>query len=278
MEQKKNTTKNIILILLILIILASSGIGIFAWAKYQTTVTGVGTATVAKWSFKLVDGITETTDVIDFAITRTDANESVVAGKLAPGTSGKFEIGIDASGTETALEYAIDVTLENAPKNMKFYSDEGRTEELTIVNNIFTEKGYMLLKDVNTIKTEEIYWEWPYETGITEEEIEENDIKDTEDAGNQITMQIAVTGYQVTDEPRLSDFVKVGDYVNYDAASGNGAGKSYTTDSSLTGSTTVSTFSSSDTMKWRVLSVDRKTGTVELMSADPTASTVTLSG
>ena len=81
-------------------------------------------------------------------------------------------------------------------------------------------------------------------------------------------------------ETLLADVVSVGDYVNYNAATGNGAGKSYTTDSSLTGYSgdTGTTFSSSDTMKWKVMSVDKDTGTVELMAEDPTANTLTLLG
>lgn len=94
-----------------------------------------------------------------------------------------------------------------------------------------------------------------------------------------MTMKIVATGIEVLEEAiYLADVVSEGDYVNYDAESGKGAGKSYTTDSSLTGSTTESTFNSSDTMQWRVLSVDKATGIVELMSADPTTSTLTLSG
>ena len=79
-----------------------------------------------------------------------------------------------------------------------------------------------------------------------------------------------------TSLPTLASQVNVGDYVNYDAT--NNGTYSYTTNSTLTGSTTATTFNSSDTMKWRVLSVNKTTGAVELMSADPTASTVTLSG
>lgn len=58
----------------------------------------------------------------------------------------------------------------------------------------------------------------------------------------------------------------------------NGAGKSYTTDSSLTGSTTTSTFSSSDTMTWKVMRVDKDAGTVELMAENPTSNKVYLYG
>lgn len=68
----------------------------------------------------------------------------------------------------------------------------------------------------------------------------------------------------------LALLANFGDYVNYNAASVNGAGKSYTTDESLTGSSTTSTFNSSDEMKWKILNFDPNTGLVVLM-ATPTA-------
>ena len=55
-----------------------------AWARYITKNQGETAAQVAKWSFKLVDGKTETIDKIDFPITRTDSNNYVEDGLLAP--------------------------------------------------------------------------------------------------------------------------------------------------------------------------------------------------
>ena len=75
----------------------------------------------------------------------------------------------------------------------------------------------------------------------------------------------------------LALLANFGDYVNYNAASGNGAGKSYTTDESLTGSSTTSTFNSSDEMKWQVLNFDPNTGMIVLM-ATPTAEKLELYG
>ena len=77
-------------------------------------------------------------------------------------------------------------------------------------------------------------------------------------------------------QTRLADVVNVGDYVAYDATIGGEY--TYTTDSTLTGSATETTFSSSDEMRWRVLSVDKESGIVSLMSAEPTTNTLTLFG
>ena len=81
MEKKKSHIGfNVLVVLLILIILASLGAGLYAWARYQTSIEGSATGEVAKWSFK-ADGNT-TTEEIDFAITRTDNNTSVAEEKL----------------------------------------------------------------------------------------------------------------------------------------------------------------------------------------------------
>lgn len=209
--KNKSISTNLIIAILILIIAISSCTGIYAWAKYTSQIDGTATAQVAKWSFKVVDGITETTDVIDFAFTRTDGYGKVAEGVLAPGTYGEFEIGIDASGTETILEYTIDVILNNKPKNLKLYSDSAKTEEITVSNNEFTINGYMDLEEVKTIKTVKVYWNWPYESG--------DDAQDTQDAGKTVNMQISVTGTEILELPAREMSFSI-DGVEYTALEG----------------------------------------------------------
>ena len=213
-KSKSSVGSTLLIIFLIAVIMVSSSIGLYAWAKYTSSINGTATAQVAKWSFKLVDGVTETSDVIEFAFTRTDGYEHVEEGRLAPGTFGKFEIGIDAKGTETLLEYIIDVELENKPTYLKFYKDEDKTEEIAVTNNKFSVKGFMSLEDVKEIRTETIYWDWPYENG--------DDVTDTKDAGKLVTMQISVTGYEVLEKSAIEDeengiklgTLNLGDYVD----------------------------------------------------------------
>ncbi len=279
-KKNSNIVLYIIAILLIMVTAASSTIGLYSWAKYKTAINGETTAQVAKWNFKLIDGVPETSDIIDFKVTRTDTNTTVSADRVAPGTYGQFEIGMDARGTETILNYVIDIELTNKPTNMKFYSNSEKTKEISVTNDKMTIKGFMSLEDVKEIKTETIYWDWPYTTGESNTEIVGNDKKDTQDAGKTVKMAITVTGTEVLEKPTqtysLADVAKIGDLVNYNAASGNGFGKSYTTNSSLTGNTTESIFSSSDTMRWKVMSVNKVTGTVELMADIPTKTTLKL--
>ena len=65
----------------------------------------------------------------------------------------------------------------------------------------------------------------------------------------------------------LANVVKVGDYVNYNAST-NGE-YTYTTDKQLTGvedDGDITTFKSTEELKWKVLSVNKEKGTVNLVS------------
>ena len=186
-------------ILFCLLVITVSLIG-FAWARYVSSRSGDTEAQVAKWSFKVVDGDASTIDVLDFPITRTDNNQAVDKNTIAPGTYGKFEIDIDARGTETILTYEIKIGFTNKPVNLKFYSDEAMTNEITLDNNgklILTE--FLSLTDVNYIQPNIIYWNWPLETGTTKAEIDYNDELDSDFMGKTLTMAITVTGTQALD-------------------------------------------------------------------------------
>ena len=98
----------------------------------------------------------------------------------------------------------------------------------------------------------------------------------TGDVYNKKGSKITVEAKQIADEQKitvenakkLADVVQVGDIVNYNANVKDGNGNSYTItpSSSETGYSTTTTFSSTDSMTWRVLSVDKQAGKVELMA------------
>jgi len=282
-SQNQSVGRNVLIVVLILIILATSAFGIFAWARYQSSVQGESTAQVAKWSFKVAGDKTQT-EQIAFPISRTDTNTTVAEGAIAPGTYGEIPIEIDVIGTQTDLIYTISGTMGNLPRNMKLYYDSARTQEILVTDMNFSKVGYLSVSDINQtpIQGQTIYWEWPFETGETAEQKTANNQIDTEDMGKTMTMALTVTGKQINGMPTLADFVQPGDYVDYDADS-NGT-KNFTSSDCLAGteiSDTISTaesFDSNAKSQWRVLSVDKANGTVEIMSVEPTAKTVTLSG
>ena len=195
--KKSRILKIVLVIILIITLVVLAG---FAYARYVTSQSGGTEAQIAKWSFKVVDGDSSTIDVLDFPITRTDNNQAVDRSTIAPGTYGKFEIDVDARGTESILTYEISIGFSNKPTNLKFYSDEAMQNEITLDNNgrlVLSE--FLSLTDVNYIQPNIIYWNWALETGNTEQEIEQNDLLDSQFIGKTLTMAITVTGTQALD-------------------------------------------------------------------------------
>ena len=205
MELKKKTKKynkrSLLVIFIILTIVLVLIVG-YAYAKYVTSKSGNATAQVAKWSFdfKMLDK-SQKQDVTNFAVTRTDNNTEVKDEMLAPGTSGEFILELNATNTETFLVYDTKITFTNKPTNLKFYTDNSKTQELVVENDKYLAfKGFMSLED-EKIKEQNVYWEWPLETGVTEEEIDENDLIDSSFMKKTMSMQIEVTGTQVMSNP-----------------------------------------------------------------------------
>ena len=182
-----------IAIILIAVILLSALVISITYSKYFSKITGTGTATVAKWKFE-VNGKTDTLGPIKLENTASK-NNKVAEGKIAPGTDGKFDVEIDASGTEVDLEYEIKFAdiVGDIPDNLKFYEDSSFGTEITDL----TTKGYKgtITKDnTGTPKTVSFYWRWEYETTDTAT----NDPIDTESgkAAGSISFNITVTGTQ----------------------------------------------------------------------------------
>ena len=109
----------------ILIIVIISVISFLTWLvfnKYNTAIKGEGLAEIATWNFK-VNGKKEEIQTIDLASTIN--NETILSSKLAPGTSGSFDIIIDATDTQVGIKYNI-ISIEetNKPHNLKFIYEE----------------------------------------------------------------------------------------------------------------------------------------------------------
>lgn len=81
MKSKKIGIKGIILLL---ILIAIATISMYAWAKYKSSLQGNVNSQIAKWSFKVKLGETNTIDVLNFPETRTDGNTLVDSNTIAP--------------------------------------------------------------------------------------------------------------------------------------------------------------------------------------------------
>ena len=87
--------KKILFAILILLGIILSFIGGKTFSKYTSAVQGTGTAEIANWVFK-VNGKEDLVQSVDLLSTYN--NETLVDNKVAPGTSGGFDIIIDATG------------------------------------------------------------------------------------------------------------------------------------------------------------------------------------
>lgn len=187
--------KKIILIIAILSSILLAFIGGHSFSKYVAQVRGDGVAQVATWSFK-VNGQQENVQTINLASTCND--ETLLDNKIAPGTSGSFNILVDATGSDVGIDYKIEFENESTkPTNLKFiYNNQEFSSIDELQNNL---SGTIYANDENKTRTLTIDWKWKYETGTTENEIANNDKIDTQNAQDiaNYTFNVIVSGTQV---------------------------------------------------------------------------------
>jgi len=188
----KNKTKKIIRITLaILLVVLIQAMGV-TYAKYIASDNATGSAEVAKWAFQIQkEG--ERTKTIKLVDT---VNTAVTSGKIAPGTSGSFQIVLDATGSEVDLEYELKfVNEQNKPKNLHFSFLELKANTL---EGLGIMQGVLKNEYKNKTRVIEVSWAWDYETGKTDTEIASNDKIDTQDAKSidEYTFDVVVTATQ----------------------------------------------------------------------------------
>ena len=181
--------KSILIVVLLLLVGVTCGYVASTYAKYTSQVTGNnGSATVAKWAFR-TDNTTQTLS-INFASTYDPS--TLESGKIAPGTSGSFNVALVNTNTETGVDWTIRLnSITNAPTNLKFYRDAAHTVALIPGESTIT--GQLAAKDSTGLSVP-IYWVWEYETS----EAATNDPIDTEDgeAADTLSIGVDITGIQ----------------------------------------------------------------------------------
>lgn len=160
MKNKKKIGGIVLLISLILVIFLAG----YTFARYYKSINAGGTtASIARWSFG-------------------SKNEKAIINlseeKIAPGSSGQFEIEVDATNSEVDVDYEILVSEENnIPTNMKFYA-ETKDEKGTVISTTeemssFTElaannlKGTIPVESNNQKRNIIVYWNWEFNENDT---------------------------------------------------------------------------------------------------------------
>ena len=161
--------KKVIIVSSILIIMLLAFIGGQAYAKYISQVRGNGIAEIATWSFK-VNGQKEQVQ----------------------------EIKLVATGSEVGIKYNIKFAEEsNKPQNLKFVYGGKEYDSIKQLGDELS--GTIAANEEDKTRTINVQWKWNYETGSSAEQINANDIIDTNDAISiaNYTFQVIVTGTQV---------------------------------------------------------------------------------
>ena len=110
---KRKRALGILLTIALVLLVFSTG---YTFAKYYTEIEGGGIGSIAKWSF-IANNSEDTMQKISLVDTANQV--SLVEGKIAPGTSGNFDIVIDATGSEVGVDYEVRVAEENnMPTNL----------------------------------------------------------------------------------------------------------------------------------------------------------------
>ena len=179
------------------------------YAKYTTTNTLSGTATVAKWAIamKANDATITNTTTINLATAMKDTVDdgteaNVASGKIAPGTKGTFNFNVDGTGTE--VDYTYTITLDNfsnVPTNFVLSAAEGTTVETTGSGDTLK---YVITGTITHDATEKniisaLNWVWAYETLDTESSATAGDTADTTNgiAGAPMTFDVTITATQI---------------------------------------------------------------------------------
>lgn len=93
---------------LIIALLVVAGAGIYTYARYQTSRTGNGTVTIAKWAAVVKQGGSEVSNNFNLTLTPV-ANSNVASGKVAPGSSATATLVLDLTGTEVVTDYEVEI-------------------------------------------------------------------------------------------------------------------------------------------------------------------------
>lgn len=191
MKRSKKKAIMLVALLLVVVIIAICGI-VYTNSKYISATNGNASTSVAKWVFNVTgnDTYSNTDTVENLRIAQTCDEKTLVNGKIAPGTSGSFDIIVDTTGTEVGVNYNVVFTKSNEntslPTNLKFQLDG------TDWNYTDGISGKIDSNSSSKEVTHTITWSWDYETP-------NGDIADTSDGINSLdcSFNVTATGTQI---------------------------------------------------------------------------------
>lgn len=185
--------KSVLIMVLLLLVAVTSAYVANTYAKYIGDVSGNGSAEVAAWTFETDNA----SSVSNISLSQTANATTLTSGKIAPGTSGSFDIALKNTNSDVGVDFTVALgAISGKPDNLHFYKDSGYTTE--IIPGTDTITGQLKAKDATGVSLT-IYWKWEYETGAVTNGVAAGDSKDTEagEAAASLTIPVTITGVQV---------------------------------------------------------------------------------
>lgn len=204
MEKAEGSKRKKSAFLVILILLLVVVVGGYTYSRYLSSGTAESKAQIAKWSVKIGgnDLDTYTTSSPLVATLTLDSNDYVADGVIAPGRSGTYQVEVDPTGSQVAIDYVIKASaiegLTEANNNIKItdakywigdVSSEGTSATITGDNGVTISES---LADVRANKklTVKVTVAW--------ENVETNNATDTTNgkAAEEIKVTTSITAKQ----------------------------------------------------------------------------------
>ena len=171
---KRNAKAKINLVICIVILIIVLCIGSYAYSKISLKENRIEKG---EWHVQINDWQKQNSSLdnslnanlnIDISkeseYTRVDPNPEFATGYIGPGSSGNFDIVIDAMDNEVSLRYKIDLTSESSllPKGMKFYEDADYQNEINLLPQSENQEDLKgnLTYPITAKETRTIYWKW----------------------------------------------------------------------------------------------------------------------
>lgn len=158
---KKNIAMRVASLILMCTIVTSCFVS-STFAKYTSSVSGSDSVTVAKWAIKVngTDATQTQTATFDLFSTikdndGTSEETDVASGKIAPGTSGSFNLAIK-NESEVTAKYNVGFEVEGATIPIEYSIDGGTTWKASLDNVAETQIAQGAIANV-TVK-----WRWAF--------------------------------------------------------------------------------------------------------------------
>lgn len=153
--EKSNTRLKLLLLALVSLLIVLTVIG-KTYALLESKVNGQMSVNSGSWNIKINNKLISNELGKEFNLSDIiydESNDNIENGYFAPGKSGYFNIILDPTGTDVAIDYQIiiDINEDNFPSNIKV-NVENLTDDSEIIrdNNVFS--GLISLDDIKKNK------------------------------------------------------------------------------------------------------------------------------